>query len=92
MATASGANFGYRRTIPHLLGIGLGYPAMVCAVGLGLGGVFDAVPEIHTVLKYAGNMQWSYEEDAYNPANFGVMIKGWMDAKKACEAKKAAES
>ncbi len=44
MVTASGANFGYRRTIPHLLGIGLGYPAMVCAVGLGLGGIFEAVP------------------------------------------------
>ena len=48
MVTASGANFGYRRTIPHLLGIGLGFPAMVCAVGFGLGGVFDAVPEVHT--------------------------------------------
>ena len=35
MVTASGANFGYRRTIPHLLGIGLGFPAMVCAVGFG---------------------------------------------------------
>ena len=55
MVTASGANFGYRRTIPHLLGIGLGYPAMVCAVGFGLGGVFDAVPEVHTVLKYVGS-------------------------------------
>ena len=55
MVTASGANFGYRRTIPHLLGIGLGFPAMVCAVGFGLGGVFDAVPEVHTVLKYVGS-------------------------------------
>ncbi len=55
MVTASGANFGYRRTIPHLLGIGLGYPAMVAGVGFGLGGVFDAVPELHAVLKYAGS-------------------------------------
>ena len=55
MATASGANFGYRRTIPHLLGIGLGYPAMVAGVGFGLGGVFDALPEVHVVLKYAGS-------------------------------------
>ena len=44
-----------------------------------------------TVLKYAGNMQWSYEEDAYNPANFATMIKGWMDAKKRVEAEKAAK-
>ena len=55
MVTASGANFGYRRTIPHLLGIGLGYPAMVAGVGLGLGGVFEAVPAVHVVLKYVGS-------------------------------------
>lgn len=55
MVTASGANFGYRRTIPHLLGIGLGYPAMVAAVGLGLGGVFVAIPAVHVVLRYVGS-------------------------------------
>ncbi len=55
IVTASGANFGYRRTIPHLLGIGLGYPAMVAGVGFGLGGVFEAVPAVHVVLKYAGS-------------------------------------
>ena len=55
MVTASGANFGYRRTIPHLLGIGLGYPAMVAGVGFGLGGVFEAVPAVHVVLQYAGS-------------------------------------
>ena len=55
MVTASGANFGYRRTIPHLLGIGLGYPAMVAGVGFGLGGVFEAVPAVHVVLRYLGS-------------------------------------
>jgi hypothetical protein len=30
-----------------------------------------------TVLHYAGNDQWSYEEDAYNPTNFVRMIEGW---------------
>ncbi len=35
-----------------------------------------------TILHYAGNMQWSYEEDAYNPANFGPMIKDWIKAAK----------
>ncbi len=43
-----------------------------------------------TILRYAGNHQWSYEEDVYNPAHFGKMIKGWMDRKKEIEAKKAA--
>ena len=42
-----------------------------------------------TILRYAGKMKWSYEEDAYNPANFGKMIKGWMKAKQSVEAKKA---
>ena len=55
MVTASGANFGYRRTIRHLLGIGIGFPVMVAAVGLGLGGVFEAVPQVHAVLKYVGS-------------------------------------
>ena len=31
-----------------------------------------------TILHYAGNMQWSYEEDAYNPANFAPMVKDWI--------------
>ncbi len=33
-----------------------------------------------TILHYAGNGLFSYEEDAYNPANMGTMIKAWMDA------------
>lgn len=43
-----------------------------------------------TILRYAGNMKWSYEEDVYNPAHFGKMIQGWMARKKELEAKKAA--
>ncbi len=33
-----------------------------------------------TVLHYAGDMRFSYEEDAYNPANFGPVVKGWLEA------------
>jgi threonine/homoserine/homoserine lactone efflux protein len=54
MLTASGVNFGFRRTLPHMLGVVLGFPAMVLAVGLGLGGLFEAYPQIHAVLKYIG--------------------------------------
>ena len=36
-----------------------------------------------TLLKYAGDNHWSYEEDIYNPLEFGEMIKGWFMAKKA---------
>lgn len=54
MLTASGVNFGFRRTGPHMLGVSLGFPVMVAAVGLGLGGVFEAEPRIHLALKYVG--------------------------------------
>jgi hypothetical protein len=33
-----------------------------------------------TVLQYAGNMQFSSEEDAYNPANFGPVVGSWLEA------------
>jgi hypothetical protein len=36
-----------------------------------------------TLLHYAGDGQFSYEEDMYNPVEFGTMIKGWLKAKKA---------
>ena len=42
-----------------------------------------------TLLKYAGNGTWSYEEDIYDPKHFEAMITGWMAAKHANAAKKA---
>ena len=36
-----------------------------------------------TLLKYAGNNQWSYEEDIYNPKHFEDMIAGWLAVKSA---------
>lgn len=54
MLTASGVNFGFRRTLPHMLGVVLGFPVMVLAIGLGLGGLFEAYPQIHAALKYVG--------------------------------------
>ena len=52
MVLASGANWGLARTLPHILGIVLGFPVMILAVGLGLSVVFDAAPWLHSVLKY----------------------------------------
>ncbi|EEB86175.1 LysE family translocator [Roseobacter sp. GAI101] len=51
MLMASGANFGFRRTLPHMLGITFGFMSMLLLVGLGLIRVFDAYPVIYTVLK-----------------------------------------
>ena len=54
LLAASGANFGIRRTIPHLLGVVCGFPLLMLAVGLGLGTLFQRHPEVHTVLKFGG--------------------------------------
>ncbi|NVO57570.1 LysE family translocator [Rhodobacteraceae bacterium B1Z28] len=51
MLMASGANFGFRRTIPHMLGIGLGFTFMVLLVGTGLVQIFDRYPLSYSVLK-----------------------------------------
>ncbi len=54
MLTASGANFGWRRTVPHAMGVAIGFPVMLVAVALGLGGIFAAEPRIATVLTWIG--------------------------------------
>lgn len=54
MLLASGVNFGFNRTIPHMLGISCGFTLMVLAVGLGLGAVFKAYPLLYTALRYVG--------------------------------------
>jgi threonine/homoserine/homoserine lactone efflux protein len=51
MLLASGVNFGFRRTVPHMLGISVGHAVMVFLVGLGLAGIFKAWPPALTVLK-----------------------------------------
>jgi len=51
MLMASGANFGFRRSIPHMFGIGLGFVFMVLLVGAGLVQIFDAYPVSHMALK-----------------------------------------
>ncbi len=50
----------------------------------GDGGVYQAYNL--TVLKYAGDMQFESEEDAYNPANFAPVVKAWIAAKRAAGA------
>jgi threonine/homoserine/homoserine lactone efflux protein len=44
MLLASGANFGFRRTVPHMLGISLGHAVMVAGVGLGIMALFERFP------------------------------------------------
>jgi threonine/homoserine/homoserine lactone efflux protein len=54
MLTASGANFGYSRTLPAILGIVVGGAVQTFATCLGLGALFVAYPMLHTVLRVAG--------------------------------------
>ena len=60
MLLASGVNFGFRRSIPHMLGVGLGFGLMVIVIGLGLGAVFETYPVMHRLLAYGGGayMLW----------------------------------
>lgn len=51
MLMASGANFGLRRTVPHMLGISLGHAFMVTMIGLGLAQVFDLYPLTRIILQ-----------------------------------------
>ena len=48
MLLASGMNFGWLRTVPHMLGIGIGFPVMIVLVGLGAMQVFELVPASYT--------------------------------------------
>jgi threonine/homoserine/homoserine lactone efflux protein len=54
MVMSSGLTYGFRRTVPHITGVVIGFAFMVGAVGLGFGTVFIAFPVLQTVLKYAG--------------------------------------
>jgi threonine/homoserine/homoserine lactone efflux protein len=54
MVAAAAANHGVRATVPHMLGITLGFAAMLLIVGLGLAAPFAAWPWLHTALKWGG--------------------------------------
>jgi threonine/homoserine/homoserine lactone efflux protein len=54
MLLASGVNFGFVRTLPHIMGVGVGFSVMIMLIGVGLGAMFVRYPILHTLLKYAG--------------------------------------
>jgi len=54
MLLSSGLTFGYKNTIPHMLGVMLGFSIMVILVGLGIGAIFETFPIIFTILKVIG--------------------------------------
>jgi threonine/homoserine/homoserine lactone efflux protein len=54
MLTMSGVNFGFNRTIPHILGIAIGCAVQTFLLCIGFGVLFDYFPVLQVVLKWAG--------------------------------------
>ena len=55
MLAASGANFGLRGSLAHILGIRIGFTTLQILMASGLGALFVAYPELHEILKYLGS-------------------------------------
>ncbi|PHS16838.1 MAG: lysine transporter LysE [Kangiella sp.] len=51
MLMSSGANFGFKKTIPHMLGVSLGFAFMLLLVGIGLVQLFNQYPVSYDILK-----------------------------------------
>ena len=96
MVLSSGLTYGFRRTVPHIAGITIGFAFMIAAVGLGFGTIFAAFPVLQTVLKYAGAAYLIYPSvaialsgppkasapDARGPMTFwGAALFQWVNVK-----------
>lgn len=77
MLWASGLNFGFRRTVNHMLGINLGFTSLFVAVALGLGEVFERLPWSSAVLRVAGSGYLLYL--AYRVATAGQVDRSDVD-------------
>jgi threonine/homoserine/homoserine lactone efflux protein len=60
MMLASGVNFSFARSVPHMTGITVGFCLMILLMGLGLGSVFERHPLLYTVMRYAGGAYMLY--------------------------------
>lgn len=54
IATGTGANFGFMRALPHVLGATIAYTLIVFLVGIGLNEVLETYPQITVILQYLG--------------------------------------
>ncbi len=95
MIMTSGLNYGVKSSIPHLLGICFGFPAMVVMVGLGFSVVFEMYPLFHDIIKVLGvlyllYLSWliasssptSLESDKSKPFSFSqAALFQWVNPK-----------
>jgi len=56
MVMTSGVNFGIKKSLPLLFGICMGFTLMLLLVGLGIGQLFELLPELHLVIKCLGTL------------------------------------
>ncbi|MGB0496893.1 MAG: LysE family translocator [Rubricella sp.] len=54
LLASSGARFGFRATLPHALGVAIGFPVMIFLMALGVGEIFRAFPMIGETLRWIG--------------------------------------
>ena len=74
MLFTSGVNFGLRRSVPHMLGISIGFGILLAAVGAGVGVILEQVPQIYLGLKIVGGAYMLYL--AWRIANSGPPESG----------------
>ena len=55
MLTSSGIRFGFLRSVPHMLGVVIGFGVMLALTAIGVGSLVLAVPALHVVLKAIGS-------------------------------------
>ena len=84
MLLTSGVNHGFRRTIPHMAGVTIGFAAMTVLVAVGLGSVFRAAPRIHDVVEVIGVLYllWLSWKIATAPTDRGIETDGVATAAK----------
>ena len=76
MILTSGVNFGIKRSIPHLMGITLGFCFMIFCVGMGLQTMFTVFPQLETILRYGGTayllwLAWKIANSGPPSSNMG---------------------
>jgi threonine/homoserine/homoserine lactone efflux protein len=81
MLLASGVNYGFRRTLPHMMGINFGFGVMVFLLGLGLAQVFQIYPALHSYMKWGSIVFMLYL--SWKIATSNAPVEAAVDADKA---------
>ena len=75
VASYSGFNFGIAKTVPHILGVTLGFTSLVFFLTIGLINVFKLFPIIQIVMKYLGTLFLIYLAYKIASSNVSEEIK-----------------